>query len=221
MRRQFGLSTVLSLVALLIAMSGTAVATTALLVKKNSQVAKHVIAGADAPRGDNQNIIPGSVGSGDLHPGSVTSSKIGKGAVTGRALADGSVTSSKIKLPSFNSDVNATPSGDSLPTHSLVSASGLTLGYTCPYDSDTSGDVHLQVVGSSSVSGATFNGVSLTSAPVSVETLTATVGNPASVSGFQTYLQGSHVTLVYLEMSDRTAVTSASCHVDGLVLPSN
>ena len=220
MRKQFGLPMVMSLVALLIAMSGTAVATTALLVKKNSQVAKHVIAGANAPKHDNQNIIPGSVGSGDLHTGSVTSSKIGKGAVTGTGLADGSVTSSKLKLPSFNSDEDSTdPAESSPPTYSLASASGLTLGYTCEYD-ETHGYVTLQLLGSSSASGASFNGVSLTSTPKPVDSLTATSGT-ATASRVDTYLQGSHVAMVFLDMKAQTSLLSGSCHIDGLMLPGN
>ena len=141
------------------------------------------------------------------------------GAQRIRSLGTNAPSGDNPNLPSFNSDVSAAAS--SAPTQPLLAESGLTLSYTCSYDSETTGDVHLDVYGSSSVAGTMFNGVALTSSPTVVDTETASAGMPVAVSGFQSYLQGSHVTLVYLEMVDRTAITSASCHVDGLVLPSN
>jgi hypothetical protein len=229
--RQFGVTTVAVLVVLLVAMSGTAVATTALLVTKNKQVAAHVIAGANAPRGDNQNIIAGSVGSSDLHSGAVSSSKLAAGAVTGRAVANGSLTgadlaagsvdSSKLTLPSFNASSAATDTVNTgpAPVHNLVSASGLSLAYDCALNGNT-GAVSTELLASSTASGATFNGVALTGTLSVVKSFVAT-GATSSESLFLTYLQGSHVTLVHLDSTTTSFLTGGTCQIDGLLLPSN
>src|SRR4051794_37540475 len=60
MRAHFTLPTVLSGLALVVALSGTALAATSVLIKDNSQVAAHTIAGASGPAHDNKNIIGGS-----------------------------------------------------------------------------------------------------------------------------------------------------------------
>jgi hypothetical protein len=106
MRKHVTLPTVLSVLALFIAMSGTAVAANAVLIKKNSQVAPHTISGASGPKAAKKNIIAGSIGSSDLHAGSVTGAQIASssvgtaqlqsGAVGAGQLADGSVLSGKL-----------------------------------------------------------------------------------------------------------------------------
>jgi hypothetical protein len=65
---------VVAVFALVVALSGTAMS--AIIITKNGQVAAHTIAGASAPKGDNQNLIPGSVGTADLHTGAVTGKKL-------------------------------------------------------------------------------------------------------------------------------------------------
>jgi hypothetical protein len=112
MRKHFAGSTaplVLSLIAVIIAASGTAVAATTVIVTKNQQVASHVIAGADAPKGDNKNIISGSIGSTDLHAGSVTAPKL--------------------NLPKFN--VSMPDNGQTPVSTTLVAVDGLTLRVAC------------------------------------------------------------------------------------------
>jgi len=70
MRKQPSLATVVAFLALFISMTGTALA--AVIITSNDQVAAHTIAGANAPAGDNENLISGSVGTSDLHGNAVT-----------------------------------------------------------------------------------------------------------------------------------------------------
>lgn len=105
MRRRPSVATVLAALALFVSLSGTALAAS-VIITKNSQVAPHVIAGADAPTGDKQNLVLGSVGTADLHGGAVTkgkiaadavvSAKVADGALTGDDIADGTLTGSDI-----------------------------------------------------------------------------------------------------------------------------
>jgi hypothetical protein len=71
---------VVAAVALFLSTTGTAVA--AVIITDNSQVAAHTIAGAQAPSGDNQNIIPGTIASKDLADGTVTAAKLDDNART-------------------------------------------------------------------------------------------------------------------------------------------
>ena len=73
-RRHLGFANVVAWLALVIALGGTAVAS--VLITSNSQVAAHTIAGANAPSGDNRNLIGGSVGTSDLHNGAVSPAKL-------------------------------------------------------------------------------------------------------------------------------------------------
>lgn len=159
MRRRPSLATVLAATALFVSLSGTAVAAS-VIITKNSQVAPHVIAGAAASAGVKQNLVLGSVGTGDLHAGAVTKGKIAADAVdsakvadqtiTGEDIADGSVMASELEL----SDVaialklvhalrSAVP-GDA-PT--IYAAGPWTLTGECV--DDGGGFVHAQVVLSS------------------------------------------------------------------------
>jgi len=71
---------VVAAVAIFLSTTGTALA--AIIISDNSQVAAHTIAGAQAPSGDNQNIIPGTIGTKDLADASVASTKLGDDART-------------------------------------------------------------------------------------------------------------------------------------------
>jgi hypothetical protein len=51
-------------------------AAAAVIITANNQVAAHTIAGANAPSGDNHNLIAGSVGTADLHAGAVTATQL-------------------------------------------------------------------------------------------------------------------------------------------------
>ena len=99
MRNPFAVPTVpvaLSSIALIVSVSGTAAAATAVIVTKIQQVAPHVIAGANAPKGDNETVVSRSMGSTDLHAGSVASSALASGSVTRAKLAANSVTGAKV-----------------------------------------------------------------------------------------------------------------------------
>jgi hypothetical protein len=119
---------VLSLIAVIIAASGTAVAATTAIVTKNRQVASHVIAGANAPTGDNKNIISGSIGSTDLHAGSVTAAKL--------------------NLPKFN--VSMPDNGQTPVSTTLVAFDGLRLRLTCVDTVDGHIDMNLSATSSKS-----------------------------------------------------------------------
>lgn len=70
---------VVAVLALSLSITSTAAAA-AIVISSNSQVAAHTIAGAAAPSGDRQNLIPGSVGTKDLDAGAVTPGKLSDNA---------------------------------------------------------------------------------------------------------------------------------------------
>ncbi|HEY7282166.1 MAG TPA: hypothetical protein VID47_11290 [Actinomycetota bacterium] len=89
MRKRPSAAMVVALVALFVSLAGTAEAS--FLISKNSQVAPHVISGANGPAGDTHNVIAGSVGTDDMHAGAVTTGKLANGSVTGAKVADGTI----------------------------------------------------------------------------------------------------------------------------------
>ena len=91
-------ATVLAALALFVSLSGTAIAS--VIISNNSQVGAHTIAGADAKAGQNQNLIPGTVGSNDLHSKAVSASKLAPGSVGSSAVANGSITGNDLDLNS-------------------------------------------------------------------------------------------------------------------------
>jgi len=105
-----------ALFALVLSVAGNAAAATSVIITTSKQVAPHTIAGANAPSGANKNLIPGSVGSSDLHGGAVTYKQL---------AADSQAR--KIYLAETNSttDENAT-----------VVIDELTLHLRCEHDSD-------------------------------------------------------------------------------------
>lgn len=131
MRNHLSLATVLATLALFVSLSGTAAA--AVIISSNHQVAAHTIAGANAPRGDNQNLIAGSVGTKDLHDNAVTGAKVKDGSLTGTDLANGSVSTSKLKLPKISwSGADSDPT-DGAPHHAVLSLGGVTIGASCTF----------------------------------------------------------------------------------------
>jgi hypothetical protein len=233
MRKHFTLPTVLSVLALVVALSGTAVAATSVLIKQNSQVAAHTIAGAAAPKHDNKNIIAGSIGSTDLHVGAVTNTKLGSSAVKATNLASGAVTSAKIaaaavtraklSFPTFS--VTKPKTDDTERT--LVSTDGLSLTYKCSADF---GNPQLAVFISSSDPAAYANGevndidndtttqvhTALSSSDQSL-TASGTDAGTADTVVTLTYQAGIHVGLVTL---DATAnVLTSTCTVQGAFVP--
>lgn len=131
MRRHFTLATALAALALSVSLSGTAAA--AIVISSNHQVATHTIAGANAPRGDNQNLISGSVGTTDLHGNAVTGTKVKDGSLSGADLANGSVATSKLKLPKISWSGNDGDPVDGAPHHTVLSLDGVTIGASCTF----------------------------------------------------------------------------------------
>ena len=89
-RRHLTFANVVSVVALFVALGGTAVAAT--IITSNSQVAQDTISGHNPPTGKHANIITGSVNGTDLANGAVGNKKLANGAVTTGKLAGGAVT---------------------------------------------------------------------------------------------------------------------------------
>lgn len=221
-----------------ISVSGTAVA--AVIISKNGQVAAHTIAGAQAPNGDKQNIITGSLGTSDLHTGAVTGSKLGadavtgskvkNGSLTGADLATGSVGPGKLALPGFSA---AVPNTSGVPTFvPMLTVGDLTVGLSCyTGSSDTAGEFKLKTT----ATGATVRGfdvggtgnsppsTSLENVSLAANTVTAIGTAPASESG------APHVTGVLIYTDGTRAMTinydflanasTHTCQVSGTVLP--
>lgn len=223
MQKNLSLPTVLSGLALAVALSGTAVATTSVLIKRNSQVAAHTIAGAAGPKRDNKNVIPGSIGSTDLHARAVTNTTLGSGAVTTAKIAAAAVTRTKLSFPTYS--VTKPKTDDTKRT--LVSTDGLTLAYKC---SEDFGNPQLAVTISSSAPGAYATGevhdidnnttTQLhTPLPTSDQNL-ATAGSDAGTSETVvtlTYQAGTHVGLVTIDAT--ASVLLGTCTVQGAFVP--
>ena len=233
MRKHFTLPTVLSGLALVVALSGTAVAATSVLIKHNSQVAAHTIAGAAAPTHDNKNIIAASIGSTDLHTGAVTNTKLGSnavkapnlasGAVTSTKIAAGAVTKAKLSFPTFS--VTKPKTDDTERT--LVSTDGLTLTYKC---SAGFGNPQLAVFISSSDPGAFESGevndidndtttqvdTTLPSSDLSLTAAGSDAGTAHTLVTL-TYQAGIHVGLVTLDATVNSL--ASTCTVQGAFVP--
>ncbi|HXJ65938.1 MAG TPA: hypothetical protein VNN79_19440 [Actinomycetota bacterium] len=162
MRRRPSVATVLAALALFVSLSGTAVAAS-VIITKNSQVAPHVIAGAAAATGVKQNLVLGSVGTGDLHARAVTTGKVAPDAIDSTKVADGSLTGDDISggsIPAGDLDLGGLKTALKL-VHVLSSA--LAGGHPTLHTAgiftmtgecvdDGAGSVHAQVVISAQVS---------------------------------------------------------------------
>ena len=122
---------VVAAVALMLSGAGNAAA--AVIISSNNQVAAHTIAGANAPSGDHQNLIPGSVGTTDLHNGAVTGVKVAAGSLTGTNLANGSIGTSKLKLPAISFSGLDNDPNDELPHHTVLSLDGVVVDVSCEF----------------------------------------------------------------------------------------
>jgi hypothetical protein len=246
MRKNFAVPTVpmvLSLIALIVSVSGTAVAATTVIVTKNKQVASHVIAGSNAPKGDNKNIIPGSLGSADLHANSVTGAKVATGSLSGSDLANGSVTAAKLGLPKFR--VSMPDHGLTPVTTTVVAVDGLALSLTC-VDSPDAGHVEMHLTATSSQPGAvirgSFDGVTnagpvitgnlttdtnaytlqnLSAAPVSVLDSVGPNISAANLTAVLTYSDSAdHIATVLMDLGiNGTSGGAFTCRATGNVIP--
>lgn len=95
MRKRPSASMAVALVALFFSLSGTALA--AALITSNNQVAAHVISGANGPSGDTKNLIPGSVGTADLHAAAVTVDRLAPNSVDSSKVVANSLRGADIK----------------------------------------------------------------------------------------------------------------------------
>jgi hypothetical protein len=93
-RSRLTFANVVSVIALFVALGGTAVAS--VIITSNDQVAPDTISGHNPPPGDHSNIISGSVNGTDLANGAVGNKKLANGAVTDVKLANGAVTDVKL-----------------------------------------------------------------------------------------------------------------------------
>jgi hypothetical protein len=116
MRKQPLLATAVAVLALVIAMTGTAIAT--VIVTSNDQIAPHTVAGVNAPAGDNQNLIPGSVGRSDLHGNAVTGAKVANDSITGADIDE-----SSLQVASVIAD----------PSGGVLAVDGLSVATSTPY----------------------------------------------------------------------------------------
>lgn len=82
---RFTFANVVALMALFVALGGTAAA--AFVVNSNAQIAPGTVFGSVKPGAANDNVVAGSLGSKDLADGSVTTSKVANGAITRGKLA--------------------------------------------------------------------------------------------------------------------------------------
>jgi len=169
MRPRPSAALVVAILALFVSLSGTALA--AVVISSNHQVAAHTIAGANAPSGDNKNLIPGSVGSGDLHAGAVGAAQLATNAVTSTKVAADSLTGADVKESTLGIVPNASEIGGLAPsallttsdvqrfdysksgcqsatdagcTRNVVTLGGLTLRATC-FNANPSSDATLAI----------------------------------------------------------------------------
>jgi hypothetical protein len=85
-RKHLTFANVVSLIALFVALGGTAMA--AVIITDNSQVAQDTISGHHPPTGKHSNLIAGSVNGQDVDNNSVTGSDVKQGSLTGLDIQD-------------------------------------------------------------------------------------------------------------------------------------
>jgi hypothetical protein len=98
---------VISLIALLVSLTGGAIA--ALIITSNSQVAAHTIAGAKAATGVNQNIMPATIGGSDIAVHTIAGAKaltgvnqnIVPGTIGGTDIANGAIGPANMAAPKW------------------------------------------------------------------------------------------------------------------------
>jgi len=150
---------VVAVLALFVSLSGTALA--AVVITSNHQVAAHTIAGANGPAGDNKNLVPGSVGSPDLHSNAVTSAAVANDSLTGADVKEstlgivpnasklGGLASSAFMRTSSVARFDFTASScqsatDAGCTSNVVTLGGLTLRATC-FNANPNSDATLAI----------------------------------------------------------------------------
>lgn len=223
MRKHLSPATVLATVALFVSLSGTAAAS--VIISSNHQVRAHVIAGANAPKGDNHNLIQGSVGSTDLHGNAVTAAKVKNGSLTGADLANGSVGYGKLKLPQISFSGTNTDPIEQGPKHTVLRLDDLTLGVACwPNAQDTVLAVYAQSATAGIIRGSYALGTDNTSTPPFIvdKNVTSTpirfaVTENATLAGEFTYTDSNRVIALTLDGSDLGQ--AGTCDLHGVAVP--
>jgi hypothetical protein len=100
-RRHLSFANVVSLIALFVALGGTALAS--VIITSNSQVAQGTISGHKPPSGKHSNLISGSVNATDLSSGAVTGVKIAANSVNSGHIVNGSIAKGDVASGQFGS----------------------------------------------------------------------------------------------------------------------
>lgn len=235
MKKYLSLPTVLAALALFVSLSGTAAAS--IIISSNHQVASHVIAGANAPSGDNKNLVLGSVGGADLHANAVSGAKVAdgslsgadvkNGSLTGSDLANGSVGYGKLKLPKISWSRSATDPIDTAPHHTALSIDGVTIGVSCRPDTNLS----VLEVFVTSASGGTMRGsytlgsdgttgntLTIVDKTVSSTAVRFAAAEHATLVGQFTYSNSSRVIAFTLDGAALDG-SPGSCNLHGVAVP--
>src|SRR5437588_2220334 len=94
LRRHLTFANVVSMVALFVALGGTALAS--VIISSNSQVAQNTISGHKPPSGDHSNLISGSVNATDLASSAVSAAKLAVNSVSTDKVLDGSLSGADV-----------------------------------------------------------------------------------------------------------------------------
>lgn len=229
MKKHLSLPTLLiASLALFLSLSGTAAA--AIIISSNQQVASHVIAGANAPSGDNKNLISGSVGHSDLHANAVTGANVANGSLTGSDVTNGSIGYGKLKLPRIIWSGANTDPVNSASHHTALTIDGVTIGVNCWPDAGLS-VLQLWVTSTSpgtlrgsyvlGSDGTTNNTVALVDKALPAATAVNFAGaERATLVGQFTYSSSSRVIALMLDAKTINGASgSGSCNLHGTALP--
>jgi hypothetical protein len=188
MRKRPSASMAVALVALFFSLTGTALA--AALITSNNQVAAHVISGANGPAGDTKNLIPGSVGTADLHAAAVTADKLAPNSVDSSKVVANSLRGADIKESTLDqvpsaangaTKIDFQSSADDSTFTPIATIGHLTIGGQCQQSMVAILRVESDVVGSLDDTFVTwFNEQNTSSAYTNSMTLNP--GTPATIA---------------------------------------
>jgi hypothetical protein len=136
--RHFVTSNGIAVIALFVALTGTASAAT-YVVARNSQIGPGTVSGHHPPSGKHANLISGSVATRDLRDGSVTAGKLATGSVNSAKIANGSVTGTDVQNgsigPADAAPLTVTTVADAVKTSDACAGLTPTYNTFCSNDS--------------------------------------------------------------------------------------
>ena len=188
MRKRPSATMVVALVALFFSLSGTALA--AAIITSNNQVAAHVISGANGPSGDTKNLIPGSVGTADLHSAAVTADRLAANSVDSSKVVANSLRGADIKESTLDQVPSAANGGTKIDFQSsadestftpIATIGHLTIGGQCQPDVNAVLRVESDVAGGLDDTFATWINDQNTSSTY-VNSVTLNPGTPATIA---------------------------------------